>query len=326
MPDGIMPWLVKLYENITYSSQKATERQPELEMQSVLEIMGEGLNHSLVLTDCHSPENAYSPGLDGEGKEILEIEDVCVYFGGVHAVEHVSFSIKQGEILAIIGPNGAGKTTLLNAITRLIPITSGSIKYHGEEISHLKTHEIALRKVVRTFQHTSVFPGLTTRHNLILGHNALEPSDLITNILRTKDWARTEKEIQTKIDEILRFTHLDRYADTGSTNLPYGDQRLLELGIALAGNPALLLLDEPAAGMNPAEVEALMGLIRRIRDSGITIAVVEHDMKLIMGISDRILVLYHGEQLAIGTPTEICQNEKVISAYLGRQYADAPTL
>lgn len=326
MPDGIMPWLVNLYKRITDSSQKATGRQPGLEMRSVLEIMGEGLNRSVILTNCLPPEDAHSLGSDRKGKEILKVEDACVYFGGVHAVEHVSFSIKQGEILAIIGPNGAGKTTLLNAITCLVSITSGSIKYQGEEISRLKTHEIALRKVVRTFQLTSVFPGLTTRRNLVLGHNALEPSDLVTNIFRTKGWTETEKEVQSKVDEILRFTHLDHYADTCATSLPYGDQRLLELGIALTGNPILLLLDEPAAGMNPTEVEALMELIRRIRDLGITIVVVEHDMKLIMGISDRVLVLNHGEQLALGTPTEICQDEKVINAYLGRQYADAPAL
>jgi branched-chain amino acid transport system ATP-binding protein len=257
--------------------------------------------------------------------DVLEIEDLCVHFGGVRAVDKVSFTVKPGEILAIIGPNGAGKTTLLNAITRLGPITGGVIRYKGEYLNTLPTHVIAKKHVIRTFQHTSLFRGVSTRCNLLLAHNGQEPSGVLANMLQTGELKQLAQVGVQLADEILKFTGLERYGDYSANALPYGDQRLLELGISLGADPHLLLLDEPAAGMNSTEVDNLMDLIQRIRNMGITVVLVEHDMKLVMGISDRIVVVNHGKCIAMGTPEEIRRDERVINAYLGRVYGDVET-
>ncbi|PKO04269.1 MAG: hypothetical protein CVU41_17735 [Chloroflexi bacterium HGW-Chloroflexi-3] len=323
MPDGIMPSLVSVYQKLRNRFRPAGEPS---DLRTTLEIFDTMPQN----TGCRQEQFAVSTErCDKEEicKEAsLIVEDLCVYFGGVHAVEHVSLSVYPGEILAIIGPNGAGKTTLLNAITRLGPITSGMVHYLGEELNALKAHETAHRHIVRTFQHTSVFPNLTTYRNMVLAHNALEPTGLVTNVFRTSGWHDAEQEIRRRADEILEFTNLKQYVDCVASSLPYGAQRLLEMGIALVADPNLLLLDEPAAGMNPTEVEALMELILRIKKMGITVVLVEHDMKLVMGISDRVAVINYGELLAEGTPEEICQDDKVIQAYLGRCFDDAQTL
>lgn len=340
MPDGILPTLVRLYQRARTQWFPAVRRLGGAEAirpapQMATAAAGEG---GLGLPAAAvEPISAGEHGLPGglpevkprrrgerpRGADLLDVKDLCVFFGGIHAVNEVSFNVCEGEILAVIGPNGAGKTTLLNAITRLGPITAGTIAYEGELLNPLPAHEVARRRVVRTFQHTSVFPGKTTRQNLILAHNLLEPNGVYPNLVRTHGCRDAEAACHKRADEVLEMTNLHHHSDRTAFSLPYGNQRMLELGIAMVTNPKLLLLDEPAAGMNATEVEMLMDLILRIRDQGVTIVLVEHDMRLVMGISDRILVLNYGKEIAMGKPEEIQRNEDVIGAYLGRRKANA---
>jgi branched-chain amino acid transport system permease protein len=251
--------------------------------------------------------------------DLLTIKNLCVYFGGVRAVDDISVTVKPGEILSIIGPNGAGKTTILNAITRFGPITSGDILHRDQSLKALPAHEIARRGVVRTFQHTNVFSVSTTHGNLKLGHNSLEPDSLVANIIRSRVCVECECDMEERAQALLDFLNLQQYADTPARALPYGHQRLLEIGVSLAAVPEILLLDEPAAGLNSSEVNGMIKVIQNIRQKGITIVLVEHDMKLVMGISDHILVLDHGKQIAWGKPDMIRNDEQVVSAYLGRR-------
>lgn len=329
MPDGILPALQNLWQRIW---ARRWQRQPEAVVPTPSLATAVAPNEPVTVPVEHSPlppeqgARGPSPAPDGGARAeiaaltpLLRVRDLCVYFGGVHAVEEVSFDVDAGEILAIIGPNGAGKTTILNAITRFGPITHGEIHHQDTLLNALQPHEIAQRGIVRTFQHTSLFPNVTTRRNLVLAHTGMEPETLRTNLLRTTECVDAEQKAEAVAEEILAFTHLDRASALIANSLPYGNQRLLEMGIALAPQPDILLLDEPAAGMNPNEVMELMGLIRQIRDKGITIVLVEHDMRLVMGISDRIVVLDYGKKIAEGKPEEIRANERVVEAYLGRR-------
>ncbi|MCZ7554352.1 MAG: hypothetical protein B6D39_08100 [Anaerolineae bacterium UTCFX2] len=339
MPDGILPAVMTLLRRIIALVSPALQRlatsltgkpfalpQP-VESAPALANAAATMDAPRALTSLTSKDDGglTAPNKDKlEGqKELIRVEDLSVHFGGIHAVERLSFSVEQGEIFAIIGPNGAGKTTLLNAITRLGPITSGTITFQGETLNSLQAHDVARRRLVRTFQHTSVFPHVTTNRNLVLAHNLREPAGLLPNLLRTRHYRASEVDCRIRAKEVLAFLKLEHHADTQANSLPYGNQRLLELGIAMMTNPSVLLLDEPAAGMNSTEVEMLMDLILSIRDMGVTVILVEHDMKLVMGISERILVLNYGKRIAMGHPDEIRQNEDVITAYLGRRAADA---
>ena len=250
---------------------------------------------------------------------VLTVERLCVHFGGVHAVHMVDFDVKAGEILSIIGPNGAGKTTILNAITRVGPITAGEISHQDALLNGLRSYEVARHGIGRTFQHTSLFPDVSTRQNLVLAHNGLEPESLHLNLLRTDASVQAAQDAEVAADRILERTRLVPYGASLARSLPYGHQRVLELGIALAARPSLLLLDEPAAGLNPAEVSDLMALIQRIRHEGVTVVLVEHDMKLVMSVSDRVVVLDHGRKIAEGRPEEIRTNQRVVEAYLGKR-------
>lgn len=336
MPDGILPAFMTLLRRITSYLTPI--------FQKWLRPAGGELEAAIAQAGGASLSRAEAPGrldrpsvpalqavteskgqemLKGQnGMDILSIEDLCVNFGGIRAVDHVSFNVKEGEILAIIGPNGAGKTTLLNAITRLGPISSGIVKYRGEILNSLQAHDVARGRIVRTFQHTSVFPNVTTSRNLVLAHNLREPAGVLPNLLRTPQYHESETDCRERARQVLTFLNLDHHADTRANSLPYGNQRLLELGIAMMTNPAVLLLDEPAAGMNSTEVEMLMNLILQIRDMGVTVVLVEHDMKLVMGISERILVLNYGKQIAMGCPEDIQKNTDVITAYLGKWGGD----
>ncbi|NPV74867.1 MAG: branched-chain amino acid ABC transporter ATP-binding protein/permease [Anaerolineae bacterium] len=322
-PDGVMPALVKGFQKLLELIRRRNSRSQKEVSADQESILADGLSNLVATINSSSAAEAAK---QYGNAPVLEVDNLSVYFGGVHAVEKVCFSVNPGEILAIIGPNGAGKTTLLNAITRLGPITSGVVRYKGEEITSLSAHEIAKKHIVRTFQHTSVFRRVSTRRNLLLAHNGQEPNGILVNLLQTRELKQLEEVGRQLAEEILKFTGLERYGDYPANALPYGDQRLLELGIALGADPHLLLLDEPAAGMNPTEVDNLMVLIRRIRDMGITVVLVEHDMKLVMGISDRIIVLHHGKQIAMGTPNEIKRDEVVVNAYLGKVYKDVETV
>ena len=322
MPDGIWPALERMAQRL---QERVKARRPPTRVPTLTPASA-GAHQSPAdgnAVDGPCPSLLSHAGHDvvhGHGTDtLLTIRGLSVRFGGVQAVYRVDFEVKAGEILAIIGPNGAGKTTILRAITRFGPIAAGEIWHQGELLNDLRAHQVARRGLVRTFQHTSLFPNVSTRQNLVLAHNGLEPDALHTNLLRTDACVEAEEQAQVVADRILECTGLKPYGSFLARTLPYGHQRLLELGIALASRPEVLLLDEPAAGLNPAEVNDLMALIQWIRHQGITVVLVEHDMKLVMGISDRVLVLDYGRKIAEGRPEEIRSNERVVEAYLGRR-------
>ncbi len=253
-----------------------------------------------------------------ENEPLMEVHGLTKNFGGLAAVQSVSFHLKRGEILALIGPNGAGKTTTFNMIAGSLPASAGSVRLEGEELIGKRPNQIAGCGVARTFQITAVFFGLTVFENIVIASHRLQKANLFDSIFYSPRYRREEREARLKAHGILEFVGLHKYAGMQAGNLAYGQQRLLEMGIALACSPSVMLLDEPAAGLNPEETVSLMHLIGDLRDKGITILLVEHNMRLVMEISDRILVLDHGELIAEGSPDEISTNPTVIEAYLGK--------
>ncbi|MEK6528657.1 MAG: ABC transporter ATP-binding protein [Nitrospirota bacterium] len=250
---------------------------------------------------------------------ILEVRALTKTFGGLKAVEEVSFRVSRGIILSIIGPNGAGKTTLFNCITGVFPLTGGQVLFDGKDITRKKPYEITKMRIARTFQNIRLFSNMTVMENVMVGLHTRSKEGLIAAIAKTKKFLKEEAEIKSKALEFLEFVGIDDYAGSLAGNLPYGDQRRLEVARALAAEPEILLLDEPAAGMNPQETGELMKLINRIKEWGKTVILIEHDMKVVMGISDRIIVLDHGVKIAEGNPKEIQNNTDVITAYLGKE-------
>jgi len=251
--------------------------------------------------------------------EILKVQCLTVRFGGLNAVDSVDFSLLDNEIVSLIGPNGAGKTTTFNAITGFVKKEAGTIEFKGNHLEHLRPHEIAEKGIVRTFQITSLFPNLSVLDNIWVGRHMQEKGSLFDTLFNTRRKQRKEDTSFKKALEILKFIALDRVRNTIAFSLPYGDQRVLEIGVALAAEPEVLLLDEPSAGLNDAETQVMMSLIKKLRDQGMTILLVEHDMKLVMGISDRIMVLNFGKKITEGTPAEIRSDPEVIAAYLGER-------
>ncbi|MFZ3579720.1 ABC transporter ATP-binding protein [Virgibacillus sp. DJP39] len=253
---------------------------------------------------------------------VLEINKVSKQFGGITALSEVSFSIRQGEILGLIGPNGAGKTTMFNMITAMLPPTSGEILLTKQKINGLKPHEITEKGICRTFQNIRLFPEMTVLENVMMGTHCRNTSGVWSSVFRTKSQKQEEQKINQKASELLGKVNLLEEQETVAKNLAYGQQRRLEIARALASDPTLLLLDEPAAGMNERETEELHELIMRIQEMGITVLLIEHDMPLVMKTCDRIVVLNFGKKIAEGEPKAIQNNPEVIEAYLGSEGDD----
>lgn len=248
---------------------------------------------------------------------MLEVRDLTQRFGGITALENVSFTVSRGEITGVIGPNGAGKTTLFNIVTGIYAQTSGAVLLEGNDISSLPAERLAAKGLVRTFQNIELFGSMTVLENVMLGMHTQSRSGIMACMFKAPWHLREERIIREQAAEWLEFCGITGLAEQKASNLPFGQGRLLEIARAMAVRPAIMLMDEPAAGLNNRETAQLAVLIRKIRATGVTVVLVEHDMELVMDICDRIVVLNLGQKLAEGTPREIQENQAVISAYLG---------
>lgn len=246
---------------------------------------------------------------------ILEVKNVTKQFGGLTALDNISFHVDEGEIRGLIGPNGAGKSTMFKNIAGFYKPTSGDIQYQGQSISGRKPHQIAEMGIVRTFQETTLFQEMTVFENALVGCHTRARTDLFSAILGLDK--QKQRQAADKVMEVLEFMGLSERRDQLASELPLGSQRALAISIALVSEPKLMLMDEPFAGMNPEETNHMMELTRKVRESGITIVLVEHDMKAVMGLCNYLTVLNFGQLLAQGTPEEVRSNDKVIEAYLG---------
>ncbi|AKO53688.1 leucine/isoleucine/valine transporter ATP-binding subunit [Marinobacter psychrophilus] len=248
---------------------------------------------------------------------LVEVNNLSKAFGGVHAVEGVSFAVDAGQVYSVIGPNGAGKTTLFNLITGLYTPTGGDVKLNGESIAKLEPSQLAERGMCRTFQQMQICMNMSAIENVMLGRHLTLKSNLLTTLFRLPALTWGEKAAYAKSAELMEFVGCGEYINAEASAMSYGALKRLEIARALAAEPKIILLDEPAAGLNAVETTALEALIRKIAEQGITVMLVEHDMKLVMNISDHLLVLNYGRVLAEGTPEQIRANPDVIAAYLG---------
>lgn len=252
---------------------------------------------------------------------LLEVQDLNKRFGGLQAVDKVSFSVLEGSIKALIGPNGAGKTTLFNLLSGVLASDSGEIRFNGSTIQRLQPYQIAAMGIARTYQHIRLFTHMTALENIMIGRHMHSRAGFFSGMMALP-WTRVEeKAVRERAIEIMAFLGMAEFADTEATSLAYGQQRMLELARALACEPKLLLLDEPAAGLNMRETSEMAKLISRIRDTGVTVLLVEHDMSLVMNISDEIVVLSYGQKIAEDKPLAIQKNPEVIRVYLGEDDA-----
>lgn len=251
---------------------------------------------------------------------LLEVKNLTKHFGGLTAVKEVTFDIEKGELFSIIGPNGAGKTTLFNMITGFLRPSHGRILFEGEDITGKKAHVVAQKGIVRTFQATTLFKNQTVLGNVVVAHHIQLRANLVATVFNTSSSRKDDAIIAKESMEILELMGLAHFKNELAKNLPHGHQRKLEVSIALSAQPKLLLLDEPVTGMNPEETVDMMSLIKKLQGiKGFTIILVEHDMKAVMGFSDRIMVLNYGKKIAEGSPEEIKSNKAVVEAYLGQE-------